>query len=806
MKKNISLLLLLACAFSANAAEKYKITGTINEAENKTPLFGASVKIIKAKDSTAIAGDKCDRKGKFQINAEIQDSALVKISMIGYQDLYKKLQYPPKSEDLGEIVLYTEAKVTDEVVVSAAKDIIKMDVDKMTVNVEKMNLASGGTAVDVLKNVPSIKVDIDNNVTLRGNSNIKILLDGKPSGLSMADLLQQTPSENIEKIEIMTNPSAKFNPEGGAGIINIILKRKKPAGIAGSVNMNLGNNNRNSGSANLNFRGSNFNVYGGYNLYIYHMDGDNKVKRTILDSTVEIPHTTQNGEFDRSYRGNSFNFGADYYFDDSNSLLFMVDYNMGKRRRGDSTLFKTFNRTLDPQRFYSRQNVSKYDNDNFDYSLTYKSVFELNKEELNIDLSFSPNNNNPFEQYDEKDYSTIDLSPNGIRNKYRSETDEKSKHAYFSLNYFNQFSQKRKIELGSNAFYRSNQQTYRYKNYNFEKSNWITDIGKSNDFQYDEYVGSFYATYMDAFGDFSFQLGARGEYTSTVGDQKSLKIKNENNYFSFFPSASLKYNFTEFIDVGISYSKRINRPWYHYVNPFVDYSDPLNWETGNPALKPEYSHSVQLSNSYIYDKGMLNLNTYYTYSNDGIEHIQRLLPGGITLEIPDNISEQQNFGAEAYGSYQLFDWWRLDASYSYFATKNSKSTQQQFSMDALTHGWYANISADLRLFDLVNVQTNTYYNSPVKYGQYESKEYLSTNISLRTDFKLFGNTASVSFSINDVFKSTNYGGITRTKQIIIETDRKRLSQFMNLGFSYRFNDYKSVKKGGSGGGEGGGKD
>lgn len=793
----------IMCIATNLFGQNVEVSGTVKDAENRSSLFGATVKMIAKSDSALISGTKTDKSGKFKLTSAKAHTALLNISMLGYEDKYFDLSDAKfKSNDiaLGDILLKIQEIQTGTVEVSAAKDIITTEVDKMVINVDKMVTSAGGSAVDVLKTVPSVKVDIENNVSLRGNSNIKVLVDGKPSGIPAADLLEQTASDLIEKIEIITNPSAKFNPEGDAGIINIIMKKKKAEGIAGMANINFGNSGRTNGMFNLNYRGMGYNLFAGYSARVYKMDGDNTTKRTYLDTNYKVPIHWQQGSFNREYLGHSINFGSDIYFNDANTLTIMGSYNIGERNRGDNTLFKNFDAGENLVEMYNRINNSSSSRGNLDFQLNYTNTIEANKSELTVEAYYAPSNNSPYDDFTEQLY---DLTGNPTSTFKRYRTQEDYNTDYFSLNsdYYNQFDKDSKLELGANTFIRSNRIDYTYKNFSFTDNDWIKDVVRSNDFDFNESVTALYSTYMDAWGDFSFQLGLRAEYTHTNGNQKTLKIENKQDYFSIFPSVHLKYAYTEFISSGLSYAKRIERPGWWAVNPFIDYDDPVEWETGNPALKPEYTHNMQFSNNLVTDKAMLSASIYYNYASDGITYLSKLIGNGVTLQRPENVANSQNYGLELYGSYQLFKWWRLDGSYNYFENVYGKETAEKFDLSEKSHGWSASLNADFRFWDMISYQVNAYYSGPSYWGQFEEKEHFSVYMGLRSEFQLFGNEAAISFSVSDVFKTMNYGGTTRTKQYIFENNNNRLSQQIFLGFTYKFNGYKRTKldsKGGSG--------
>ncbi len=793
MKRYI-ILTLIAYFGSALWVFAINIGGQIYDKETNKSLQGVTVKIINKLDSTLIAGAKTTKNGSFDIVINKNENAILKATMVGYSELRVDLsEYKSNNIELSKLLMITDETITDAVEVYAAKDMIKSEVDKVVVNVDKLLAASGGSAVDVLKNVPSVKVDIENNVSLRGNSNIKVLIDGKPSGLSTAELLDQTPAELIDKIEVITNPSSKFDSEGNAGIINILMKKQKTGGINGMVSANVGNYNRNSGSMNLNYRTEKFNLFGSYNLRMHSREGNSKISRTFFDTANSAPYNYQEGEFDRRFQGHTFKFGADYYINDLNALTFFVSYNRGERIPKDTNFYRIFGRDSLPKDFYSIKSTNNMKFNNFDYSLAYKSIFEKSKQELGVELFFTPSHYEPYTEIRRTNFNTNDYSQLGdveLNNQVRD-----SKSSYFSLgtDYFNKYSEKSKIEIGYKTFFRHSAQDFKFNEFNSAISQWELDILKSNDFIYDESIHSLYSTYTNQILGVDFQFGLRAEYTYTKGNQKTLNIINKSEYFSLFPSVHLKYNVSELDEIGLSYSRRINRPWHRQVNPFIDYSDPLNLESGNPALKPSYTNNFQLSNNWITAKSMLTVSLYYNQTTDVVEELLQVLPGGVTMETYENLASQQNMGVELFASYQLFKWWRLDATYNYFNYKYDLSNTN-IDINESTHGWEANLNTDIKVLALMSLQISAKYESPTIYGQYESKEQFSVSLGARTEFKLFDNDASLNLSMSDIFNTLNFTDKYRTKSFMINDQTMRITQYMSIGFSYKFNDYKKTRE------------
>ncbi len=795
MKRHIIIILTLFVFLCVNEAKSINVMGEVIDRESNSPLLGATIRLFENGDTIPIGGSKTGKDGKFKIEIkQAKDDLYITASMIGYetQAFYLKSYQANPDIKIGKIKMSISQKLTDQVEVYAARDLFTSETDKMVVNVDKMLTTSGGSAVEVLKNVPQVKVDLDNNVTLRGSSNVKVLVDGRQSGLDNAEILEQLPSESIEKIEVITNPGSKFDAEGGAGIINVILKKKRPGGFAGMLSANVGNYNRNSAALNLNYRADDFNIFGSYNLRLFGRDGTNNMTRIFYDDSPN-PYIFQTGEVKRRFNGNTFRLGADYYINENHSLTFSSSYSIGIRRPDDTTFFKVFDRDSLPAQYFGRNTISEMTFNNFDINLGYRSVFEKNKEEISVDVQISPTHYEPYREYAQTNFSTEDMKIIGTQDRYNSETESNSQRLSANMDYYKIYTKERKIELGMKSDARTSEQDYVFNNYNNTVNNWEKDTLKSNDFVYDEYIHAIYGSFMDAWGDFSFKLGLRGEYTYTRGDQRTINLVHKEEYFSLFPSVHLQYAIFETDKVGISYSRRIRRPWSRIVNPFIDYSDPLNLDAGNPKIKPSFTDAFEISNNIVTEKAMFNTSLYYNETKDVISDIQRVYSPGVLISTHDNIAQKDDYGVNVFASYQFTKWFRLDGSFNYYASEfNSDDTD--LVPNSKSSAYFGSVNAETKVFDWFSLQLNAYYSSPTNQGQYEEKSQYYINMGLRSDFKLFDNDASLTFSFSDLFKTLKYGETYTTTRFKTIYDNDNATQFISLGFTYRINDFKRVKE------------
>lgn len=800
-------LMLIAGYFGLAVENKGDISGIIKDSEGGKPLPGATISLKSGKDGSQTGGAISAKDGRFMIKNIAPGRYILNIAYIGYSDMVidPVIISPEKLKlDLHEIILKSSSVSLSGVEVVAQKELMETSLDKKIINVDRSIASIGGTATDVMRNIPAVSVDIDGNVSLRGSQNVKILIDGRPSGLTGSTVLEMIPATAIENIEIITNPSAKYDPESTAGIINVVLKKENSYGINGMFNLNAGTGDKYSGSASLNYRYGDFNVYGNYDLRYFSMTGYGRSNQstTFSDSSLYI---RQNEDFYRHGGFNNIKTGADYFIDNFNTLSFSVLFGFGRRNSDEflkTNQTNSFNQPLD---YYTRDNGEKFPNQSVDYTLTYKHNFGKKGHDLIIDGFYSNSTRNINANYAQDAYvydaSNSAFVPTGLPPALQNiATDNKSGTYTLQADYSLPLGPSEKLEAGYKTNVRILDQDYRYEYFDYASSTWKNNTNITNRFKYDEYVHAIYAMYSGKIDEFSFQGGLRAEYADTKSDQVTINQLNTNYYVSFYPSAVLKYEFSKLNSLQLSYSRRINRPSFRQLNAFIDYEDPHNLEGGNPKLQPEYVNSLELGHSLNFDLTSFNTSVFYKKTIDMISEVKTVIDTGVTFTTDMNIASGTSYGVEFVVGQELFKWWRIDANYSYFRTDIAGDNISS-DINRSNYSWTAKVNTNLNLFGFLNVQLTGNYEAPTIEAQTIEEENYWAELGIKAEV-LDGN-ASINFRISDIFNTMKHASRSSGLNFSSDAYYKRQSRVAYLGFSYKFNDYKRQreKRRDDGGGE-----
>jgi len=781
------------------------VRGKVVDDQSNSPMEYVSVRIFRFRDSTIVSGTLTDKNGNFEIKNLPFGRYYLVLKFIGFKTkVVDSIFVLPRNPEvnIGTIHFQSEPLQTKEVEVSAQKDIVSYSIDRRIYDVSRDLSVVGGTAIDVLSNVPSVSVDIEGNVSLRGSGNVQILIDGKPSALLGFDrgaALDQIPADNIERIEVITNPSAKYDPDGVAGIINIVLKKNTMFGYGAILNANIGTADKYNGSINLNFRNETFNTTLGYNFRAFNMRGRTEASRNSFapDTTALI----QNQDFLRRGQFHRIQFSTEWLLNPQNSLIFSAGGGFFNRKMSDSTGYLMnfiFNDQLEK---YYRKTSADGSNFSYDLSLNYKRIFEKKDKELNANVLF-----NSFKGNDENLYFTKPIIDTSRFERFGSENNKNkylNNNITFELNYVNPLNFG-KIEIGAKANLRTIDLEYKYFVLDPKTNQWIPTIS-DNIFNYNENIVAGYAIFSTRLKKFGYQIGLRLEGTATKAEQTELSNVYKNSYLNLFPTIHLNYQITNSNTLFFSYTRRINRPQSMILNPYEDRTDPQNISKGNPYLKPEFTNSFEISNLTYFGRSSINLTLFYRYTTDIISRITTLDTSGYySITTYKNLNKSKNIGFEAMLNQNLFDWWKLNINFSYFyldvngipeygiPARNSKS-------------WNIKINSVLSLTKNIDVQLNISYDAPVvttggggmywrffqmgSVGQMEG--VFTANLSFKID--ILNDRGTINFRLMDIFKTIKYDLTTNGSNFISKLYRTRESRVAFLGFQYKINEYKRPK-------------
>ncbi|MEM9820163.1 MAG: outer membrane beta-barrel family protein [Bacteroidota bacterium] len=781
---------------------KVVIKGKVLDSESGDPLEFATISLFNQATNQVITGSITDAEGQFTLDAR-PGNFYAKVEFISYQSkVIENIQVSakPLQHDLGVIQLSMDAATLSEVEVRAEKSQMQMSLDKRVFNVGKDLANRGGTAADILDNVPSVTVDIEGNIELRGSGNVRILVDGKPSGLLSVDdasSLRQLPADLIDRIEVITNPSARYEAEGLAGIINIILRKDKRAGLNGSFDLTAGYPEQFGAAVNLNYRKNNFNFFTNYGItYRGAPGGGSRFQEFFLEGdTSNI--SEQERDINRGGWSNNIRFGADYYFNERNILTTSFLYKIADESNFTTLSFNDFIKTGGsdrvPTSITERIDEEQEDETNLEYALNYKRTFEQKGREFNVVLSYLDKSEEEGSDFT----NTIlnpDRSPSGLPQlQQRSRNDEGEDLLRLQIDYIHPFGKDHKFEVGGLSSIRNINNNYLVEEWNEDK--WEKLIDFSNQFRYDEDIYAGYAIYSNKTNKLSYQVGLRAEFSDVRTELIENDSINARTYINPFPSAFISYELPNQNSIQISYSRRIKRPRFWDLNPFFTFSDDRNFFGGNPNLDPEFTDSYELGHIKYFKAGSLGSSFYYRRTTDVIQRIRRFSSDGTTFTRPENLASRDDWGLEFNFSYNPKKWLRFNGNFNFF---RSITEGEEFGR-ADNYTWTSRINNRTTLWKGIDLQITFNYRAPRDTPQGSRQAVWSMNLGMSKD--ILNKKGTLTFSARDLFNSRRWmWTIDQADFFEIGDFQWRARQF-TLSFNYRLNQKK--KRGGNRRGGGG---
>ncbi|MGA2667963.1 MAG: TonB-dependent receptor [Ignavibacteria bacterium] len=788
----ILLILLFSASFSSLNAQQRTgrgtITGIIVDNNGNTPLEQAIVRVLKSKDSTLVSGAAADAQGNFSIQVPYGNYR-VEVSYTGYKKFtINAVTVTPSAPDvsLKTIKLSTSDISTQEIDVEADKPTVEITADKKVINVENNMVSKGETAIDLLKRVPLVQVDNSNNVILRGDPNVTILINGKPS--SMTDNLDQVPADQVKNIELITNPTAKYQAEGGAGIINIILKEDEQPGMNGKINLSAGTSDRYNGAVNLNMKKGKFTLTGNYFYNTFDRTGSSS--SSLINNLGSPIYTNENDLTGNKIRFQYFKGGLEYRINDNHTLGLEGFYGSGKFTGSDYGQNSILDSVQNLSSYFTKNNFSNSTGHFIHLSLNYDGKLNKVGEDLSGNLTYSrgarDNTLNQTLQYYNSNYIQLNNTPY-IENDV---TNSSSYNFNSQLDYVIPFSKNSKLETGYKGVIRSSDNNFTADSldYNTNQYNEILDV--SNEFIYKEQVYALYAQYGNAFGDFSFKVGLRGEQSYDKGTLVNTNEVFSNKYLDFFPSVNLTENLIKNEQVELSYSRRINRPRYYRLNPFQNRTDPLNIVYGNPNLKPEYIDSYELNFVTTIGKTSITPSFFYRLTHDLMTQYRVLTDSNITVSTFENLTSSKSYGLDLIAGSQIFNWWNFNATLSFYNLSYDAGNVQNFSAPS-GFSFTANINTSIKLPDLFNLQLFYNYQGKRYTSQGTIDPVQSMDVGISKNF--FDNAFIVLLKANDIFKTQKYDSYIAGYGFVQNGTSVNNSRNLQLTLTYNFGKQENSK-------------
>lgn len=767
------------------------LRGQLIDSYSSKPVEYGNIVLFRAQDSTMQTGTISDPKGEFVIEKIPIGRYYAVIQFIGFETkTINNLFFNPRTPeiDLGQIIIKPTATALQGVEITAERDLLLANLDKRVINVDKDLTGIGGTAIDIMQNIPSVTVDIEGNVQLRGSGNVLILIDGRPTGLqdmSSSDILQQIPANTIERVEVITNPSVRYDPDGTSGIINIVLKKRSLEGFNGMVQANYGTWERFNGGINLNLRTEKFNISGSYDNRLNVAQGTSMMKRTTTFNELTTL-LDQDGTSENRMDMHLGSLGLDYMPDRFNTYSASVRYRNMANREDGLINNRTATSTGNTLRKFDRESESGRFMKSFSYNLSYRRTTKRHGEELTADLTI---NNNAMRRREE--ITQFNFLPVSSTTLQRSRSRNTNKEGTLRMNYIRPLTETSRFEGGFTSSIKYLTMRYNYDWMDMASSNWVQDDNLTNYFLMDEQIHAIYGIYAGMNGKFKYQAGLRGEMSVTNGKQELSGETFRNDYITAYPSVHLVYNFAQNQDLQLSYSRRVSRPRHWFLNPYVDYSDSLNIRSGNPKLTPEFTGSYDISYVLYKNRNSLTTSLFYRRTTDMIQPVSRLHAEGVTWNTWENITDGQFIGIELIGAYEATKWLRLNANFSYFKQiiNAFESDDGFYKFDrSEDYTWNTRLNAQITVVKNSTLQVSGNYSAPTIMAQGRRNEMYFADIAWRTEF--WERKASFNVRLSDVFNSRKFSGESWGPGFTTIFERTRDSRVLWVGFSYRWNNFQ----------------
>lgn len=772
------------------------IYGKLVDASTKKPVPYASVALLKLRDSSVVTGMLTKENGEFSLESLPLGTFNMRITFMGYQTIFKRVAISPQAfdQDLGNIRLQPDSKMLGTVEVSGQKSAFTMGIDKKVFNVDRNLTSVGGTAQDVLKNVPAVNVDIDGNVTVR-NASPTIFVDGKPSTLT----LDQIPADAIESVELITNPSAKYDAEGMSGIINIVLKKNKRAGINGMVMAGAGTGDKYNGGGNINVRQGKVNVFANYMINANRVWGNGTTDRTsMLNGGTSSLH--QESDSRNSPRFQFGRIGLDYYLDNRNTISISQNIVDGNFRNWEN-LFSSFNKG---DSMSNRINNNKFGFRNYTTQLGFKHTFAEPNKEWTADFNYNRSNNNRNGSFLTEPVSNA--SPTYQTNN----SDGHTTFITIQTDYTDPIGKNGKLETGLKTTLRNYSSLYNVYDQDTITGDYHFNNLLSNDYKYKEQIYAGYINYAGTIGTFGYQGGLRVEQYVYSGEipSEGMKFKPTKATPGFFPSLYLSQKLKNDQELQLNYSRRVTRPNFFQLIPYRDYTDPLNQREGNPNLKPEYTNSVEFSYAKNWKTANFLGTVYYRNTNNLLSTISVPLGTDTLLTTFVNADNNNSYGAELTLKNTFFKIWDVTTNVNLYQTELTYTQDKQRYKNS-NFSWMAKINSELKLPANFTLQISGNYQAPTialpsnsgggrgggggfmmvpVSAQGTIKGMSSVDAGLKKDF-LKNKAASLTLSLSDVFNTRQYELNQAAPAFVQDYIRKRESRILRLTFSYRFGKF-----------------
>ncbi len=780
MKKLILLfaLTLFTISLAIGQSNEGTITGDVYNQED-APVPSASVSVYDSSETDVVTGTPTDSTGAFSVDVD-PGTYVLKITFLSLSPHTQTIDISAgETEDIGTVTLSSTSQEMDEVVVRGESSQMEMSFDRRVFNVGQDITSLGGSAVNVLNNVPSLATDIDGNISLRGNESVRVLINGKPSSMvggSNVDALRSIPASMIKSVEIITNPSSKYAAEGSGGIINIILTDNQELGLNGSANVGTGYPEEYEGSINLNYRTPNINWFADLGVD-YRSEPESGSSFQRFAGPLSNPESGNYQEYmyheetdaHESEIDGDFRFGADFYLSDNEILTASTYISLEEETNEEDMTYTDWNYSdweyngdnfegnpmnyisASPEEVTNRDTEEQENESNFDFNLDYENEFDGDEHKFEADASFDISRENA-----ETDINEVVQQGSADPLQQRAEDTEEEMDLRFDSEYLRPLGENGKLETGLRSNTEWMDTGYRAETLIGET--WEQEPAYTQNFLYRENVNAAFLILGGEFGDFSGQVGVRAENTNIRTEIKETGDINSQNYIGLFPSVFLNYSFNEQQSVQMSYSRRLRRPWSRSLLPGIDFDDERSQFTGNPNLTPEYSNSYEAGYLHYWGSGSLLTSFYYRHRTDVIERITEQRDG-VQFRFPVNFASEKAWGVEFSADQKIGDTFTLTGSANLFQS-NTDGTYEERVFSSESDNFQARMRLRWEIVDGLNYQASLRYRGPsnTPQGTRDGMTMTDTGIS----YDLLDERAKIVFNVRDVFDAQNFSNTVNT--------------------------------------------
>jgi outer membrane receptor protein involved in Fe transport len=770
----ITLILNILSVTNGQSKNSYSISGVLLDSLSKQPIEYAAVAIYNLRDTSLITGTITNPKGEFTITNLPPGKLLIKSSFIGYKNKITNVEINNVSVNLTLPILMNSSSIyLNAVTVTGQQNEKQINIEKTKINVAQNIGSVSGNVTDLLKSQSSISIDADNSIYLRGNGNILILMDGRPTTLAT---LNSIPSSGIESIEIVTNPDAKYDAEGTGGIINIVMKNQVNSGLNGTITLNYGVNKRVNGGFKMNYSRDIWDMGFSYNGKYENSNIQSNLTRQLFSQPVYLSQEINSNQIMPAHTSVLL-LSVKPSNKDIITLglkLFLPDV-----LNTQNISSKQVNDTL-PAILLNRRNEVTFSRKTFEGAIYYKTIFEKNRNEISFDGSYSrTEGSRPAEYF--------------INNEFleRSDGGGAPTNAVIQVDYLKSIFDAGKIELGIKAFSRWNNFNYNFYDFDTTSNLWTINPGYSNDLEHKEYIYSCYLMYSDnLLRNLYYKAGMRIEYNTSELIQKLINYQSNKEFLFPFPYLLIKYNIDKIQDIAFSINRRITRPTYPQLNPFIIVIDQMTYETGNKNLYPEIMDKAEFNHSWIKENYQLNSSIYYSTTKDFITQVSLLSNPDKLIVTYVNGSRQNKIGGDFDTRYKFNKIFSINPGFSIFYIK---STGRYNEIDLSTNNlaWAGNIKTIIKPEENTELQILLNYNSPIDLPQFDLSSIYYADVAVKRSF--FNNKLSLSMTLNDVFNTRKWYVQSENHVFKLNNSSKNESRIFWFGITYNIDSYKSTE-------------